>query len=294
MRKLIILVTFAIATCSTLTSCRTLPLAAAIRSSPPNISYPKVSQKGKLANNRPPLIDASSSSCAKPRPDSVPECDRLEQQILASTVRLVWHRRLKNNDGRTYTFVDGGIALATIKEGRYLVTHNHSGISSAALNNRESITGFVSTATGELIWLGAPLEAITTVVEVAETLVLDFGSDDGRGFFESMGLSSVEFKAWESLPLQSGMEVAQVDWDGQTAQVDWATIDKVIIDNGTPRLELANVVAPGASGGGVFWNGYHIANTWSRVTVSYQPSGAILDQFSVAALNSARVSGQLR
>jgi hypothetical protein len=187
--------------------------------------------------------------------------------------------------------VDGGTALATIKEGRYLVTHNHSGLSPSVLKSGELISGFVTTVNGELIWLGSPLK-VTVAVEDAETLVLDFGSDNGQGFFDSLGLASAEFKAGESLPLQPGMEVAQINWDGTTVQVDWVTIDKVITEHGIPRLELANVVRPGASGGGVFWNGYHVANTWSQRTEYCKNSGVVLRQYSVAALNSTQVTAQ--
>ena len=117
-------------------------------------------------------------------------------------------------------------------------------------------------------------------------LVLDFKEYSGVGFFDSVGVPSAEFKAWDSLSLQPGMEVAQVDWDGSTAAVNWVKINSIRVVEGVPALELASFVAQGASGGGVFWNGYHIANNWSRATELAQNSEAIIRQYSVAALDS--------
>jgi hypothetical protein len=293
-KNLIFFITLAIVIFSVLTSYQTLPLAAAIHSNLPGSPEPQsFHQKGDLANNYPDPPGVSGPSCVSPRPDEVRICHELEQQILASTVRLVWHRSIRNDNGSGYTFVDESIALATIKEGRYLVTHNHSSILLSDRKKGESIIGFVYSTNGELIW-EMPLDAVTIMVTDPETLVLDFGSYGGQGLFDAMGISSAEFKTWESLPLQAGMEVAQIGWDGATAHVDWVTINQVRTEHGTPRLELANVVAPGASGGGVFWNGYHIANTWSQVTTSDENSGVVLRQYSVAALNSPLVTAHLQ
>jgi hypothetical protein len=136
------------------------------------------------------------------------------------------------------------------------------------------------------------LVAVTIVVEDAETLVLDFGTyrDGGTEMFTAFGLASAEPAAWGSLPIQPGMEVAQVDWDGSNTHVDWVTIEGIITDGGTPRLELDNYVEGGASGGGVFWGGYHIANNWYRATTNNANSGAVIRQYSAAALNSAQAA----
>ncbi len=112
----------------------------------------------------------------------------------------------------------------------------------------------------------------------------------GEALFGSPG---VEFKSPESIPLQPGVEVAQVDWDGETAHIDWVVINEIITTNGTPRLKLNNFVEAGASGGGVFWDGYHIANTWPQVTTYDEDSGNILRRYSVAALNLSQVSSFL-
>jgi len=295
MKKLICLIIFTIVIGSILAGWQSLPLAAAVRSDLPALPKPPVLPRNEnLTDNDLHPTNPSGPSCARPGAKEVAICVQLEQQLLASTVRLVWRQLKLSDDGHKYTFVDGTVALATIKEGRYLVTHNHSDILLSGPKNGELILGFVFTTDGELIWLGAPLEVATITIEGPETLVLDFGSDGGQGFFEARGLASAEFKAWPSLSLQPGLEVAQINWDGTTVQVNWATIDKDITEHGTPRLELANVVGSGASGGGIFWTGYHIANTWSQVTVRDKNSGDVLLEYSVAALNSAQVTAQLQ
>ncbi len=144
MKKLIFLVTLAIVTGSMLTSFRTLPSAAAVHSNLPGPSNPQTFyEHGNLANSDARPIDASGPSCANPMPDEVRKCDELEQQILASTVRLEWHLWIKNDNGSGYN-VDGSRGYATIKAGRYLVTHNHLGISLSDLKNGKLTTVSVS------------------------------------------------------------------------------------------------------------------------------------------------------
>jgi hypothetical protein len=201
---------------------------------------------------------------------------------------LQWHVQTRNGDGsRTAA---GSIGHGTVKDGRFLVTHNHTTI--VSLSNPEDgqlVEVSITKVNGELVWEG-PLAAITIVVEEPETLVLDLGTYRGEGVLAALGLSSVEFSSWDSLPLQPGMEVAQVDWDRTTTRVDWVVIDSITTDGDIPSLELANVAAPGASGGGVYWNGDHIANNWYRTSAVDANSGAVLRDFTVAALNSPRVA----
>jgi hypothetical protein len=226
-------------------------------------------------------------------PQELQRCDHLEQQILASTVRIEWHHWIKSDDGGGYTRVDG-IGHATIKEGRYLVTHNHSEMLQSDLRNSDFNRISVITANGVPLWWKGPLDPITVAVENEETLVLDFGDYGGQGLFALMGVPSAEFKDWDSMPLQPCMVVAQVVWDGAAAHIDWVTIHDIITDSGTPRLVLDNFVTLGTSGGGVFWHSYHVANTWSQKTVLNANSGAVLRQYSVAALNSPRVTARIQ
>jgi len=146
---------------------------------------------------------------------------------------------------------------------------------------------------GALIWPKGPLNTITVILEDEETLVLDFGDYGGQGLFAMLGVPSAQFSAWESLPLKPGMEVAQVICDGEIAQVDWVTIEDVITESGTLRLELGNLVTSGTSGGGVFWNGYHVANTWYNGTVYDERNGTVSRQYSVVALNSPQIAAPL-
>jgi hypothetical protein len=81
------------------------------------------------------------------------------------------------------------------------------------------------------------------------------------------------------------MEVAQVDWDGVTAHVEWVRVTAVYATGDTPQMELDNFVEQGASGGGVFYEGVHVANTWLRQTERTADSGEVLRQYSIAALN---------
>jgi hypothetical protein len=231
---------------------------------------------------------ASEPTCSDPKPSEVWKCD-VEQQILASTVRLQWYVRTRSGDGsRTAA---GSIGHGTVKDGRFLVTHNHTKIVSLSdPEDGQLVEVSITQVNGELVWEG-PLAAITIVVEDPKTLVLDFGAYRGEGMLAALGLPSAEFASWESLPLQPGIEVAQVNWDGTTTRVDWVVIDNITTDGDTPSLELANVAVPGASGGGVYWNGAHIANNWYQTSAVDASSETVLQDFTVAALNSPQAAG---
>jgi hypothetical protein len=105
-----------------------------------------------------------------------------------------------------------------------------------------------------------------------------------------LGLRPAEFVEWESLPLQAGMEVAQIDWDETTTRVDWTTVQEVKMDDGAPMLVLEDGVMAGASGGGIFGEGTHIANNW-KLRQMIDASGNVTDSVTTVALNSAQVAG---
>ena len=216
----------------------------------------------------------SAPSCAEPTADLISACDEAARRILASTVRLEFHGP------------SGGIGHATVIGGRYLVTHNHYPVTAAALKSGgEGLVTAVSIykANGEPVLTTAPLSYLTVVVEEPETLVLDFNVYGGIGFFDSLGVPSAEINGNAGLGLLPGSEVAQIDWDGATAHVDWTRV--ITVHGGSPaRLETENFVEQGASGGGVFHNGVHIGNNWTRQT-DRLGSGEIVRQYSVAALN---------
>jgi hypothetical protein len=204
----------------------------------------------------------------------------LIERMMASTVRLEFHG------------ASGGIGHGTVLGGRYLVTHNHYPLSGDALANggEGGVTAIsIFKANGDIILLKAPLTYFSVATIEPEALVLDFQTYDGTGFFQSLGVPSAESKAYDG-QLQPGMEVAQIDWDGQTAHVDWVRVTAVYSDGDTPQLELDNFVEQGASGGGVFYDGYHIANNWSRNIDRQADTEEVLRQYSVAALNSPQVA----
>jgi hypothetical protein len=295
-KRSILSLTLAVIICSSmLAGLQPRPLLAAIYGDVTGLSSPTpVRPTGAPWDKRAPSAKPPDYSCANPLPHLVRKCDEVEAQILASTVRLEWHVWMEKNDGSEYTPVDGSAGHATIKEGRYLVTHNHLAISLSEPESGMLTTVSVFAADGKPLWLDAPVELVAIAAEDAETLVLDFGNYGSEGLFAALGLSSAEFRSWDSLPLHSGQAVAQINWDGETTDVDWVKIQTVITDHGTPRLELASFVMPGASGGGIFWNGYHIANTWTRNSVRNVHNGTVLRRYSVAALNPSRVVAKLQ
>ncbi len=247
----------------------------------PNAVYPDSSPAQELMAQ----TDANGFLCATPAPAIVETCLALEHQILASVVRLEVRSPAVASDGRWA----GGKGHGTIMDGRYVVIHNHFSVPLSSLKNAENNGGTAVSlfkANGEKILLEAPPTVFTVVVEDPGTLVLDFGTNEaGQGFFEALGLPSARFKTWQNFQLEPGVEVAQVDWDGTQAHVDWVQVSDILVEDGTPTLELDNALTLGASGGGVFWQGFHIANNWSTVSV-HNESGAVVREYSNAALNS--------
>jgi hypothetical protein len=226
--------------------------------------------------------------CEQPQPEDIATCQQWEEEILATTVRIQlsgWLASAETNTA-TWTRLDTEIGHGTVKDGRTLVTHNHYQMPFDLLAAGR-VTGLVSlfTAAGEPILSKADINIVTVVYEDSQTLVLDFQTGTGEGLFDQLGIPSAAFKSWAELPLQPGMEVAQLDWDGIAAYVDWTEIEAVITNDETPKLQLDNFNEVGSSGGGVFRQGAHIANNWQRTTVHETGGTAVLHQFSSAVLN---------
>lgn len=234
----------------------------------------------------------SRPSCADPTPEYAPSCRALERQILSSTVRIeieAWISRPAGPEGFGLYEVRPahGNGHGTVRGGRYLITHNHFDVPLPASGAASSITfGTVTlyAASGERLALQAQPASLSVVRGGEETLLLDFGLVGNMGFFEAAGLASADFKSWQALPLQAGMEVAQVNWDGRTTHVQWVTVEAVVTGDGPPQLVLARGLTRGASGGGVFWNGYHVANNWA-VVEAVSSDGGVRSQKSIAALS---------
>ena len=234
------------------------------------------------------VMASAEPSCARPEPVWTGWCRDLEERILAATVRIELLGWRGTGDERT-PMVLANRAHATVKDGRYLVTHNHFEPSLTRPRGRYSAVSLYR-ANGEIVLSQAPITAFRVVAGDAQTLVLEFVDEAGNGLFESLGLPSAPFAAWEALDLQPGVEVAQIDWNGGATQLHWAGIDRVIADDDPSRVEMRTLIGPGSSGGGVFWQGTHVANNWFRVISREADRGRIVDSYSMAALNTPAIS----
>ena len=212
---------------------------------------------------------------------------QIEQQILKSTVRVVVQSLTVKADESGYE-IDDTLGHATVMGDRFLVTHNHFDIPLSirpqAGDSETYGQVLLFDVSGYLVFKG-PLSDFELVREDKETLV--FAYKEG-GLFEKLGFASAEFVDWSSVSLRPGMEVAQVDWDGATTRVDWTTIQEVEIEDGVPRLVLNDGAIPGASGGGIFLGGAHVANNW-RLEEQIGTQGEIVGLQTTVALNSIEV-----
>ena len=233
-------------------------------------------------------VDAKvPAHCGDPSLLDIHACQELEHQILNSTVRMLLESWTVLPGEKGYD-IQYSMGHATVMAGRYLVAHNHFelplNIRSRAGDAESFVVIYLFNAGGEQLFKG-PLTEFELVLEEAETVV--FAHKD-EGFFEKLGFVSADFQSWDSLSLEPGSSVAQIDWDGERTRVDWVTVQEMIFDNGTPRLILADGTKPGASGGGIFWKGLHVANNW-RIEERIGLGGELVDVFTTAALNSAAI-----
>ena len=229
------------------------------------------------------LMQTDQASTAKRTVPSA--CFQWEQQILATTLRIQMQSSVEFDldMGREPMFHEA-ISHATVVGGRYLVTHNHFKFSPEYQGNGTSLYATLYTTANEMI---AEVATFTVAYVDTQTLILEFTDKEGQGLFDKLGLPSAQMMAWDTLPLEPGLEVAQVNWDGTTTQINCVQIEAVTMDEGLPRLDLANSIELGSSGGGVFWQGVHIANNWQRTTLYESGSIHVLHQFSSAALNTS-------
>lgn len=208
-----------------------------------------------------------------------PSPQLIEARILRSTLRLQVDYWLVAEAERGY-LIENSVGHGTVKEGRYLVTHNHFGRPFAGIGAAQVFTHVrLYDASGEEV-AALSGDRIFVAHQEAQTLVLDFGLRDGQGFFHSLGLPSADFAPGQTLDLPAGSPIAQVDWDGTASRVDWTVLSKSGRD-----LALDDGLLPGASGGGVYWQGRHVGNNWTTVE-ELGRNGAVLRRYSVAAANS--------
>lgn len=224
------------------------------------------------------------ATCSTPDAMTVERCKQLETSTLEVTLRLEMTVRQMDDksSGKPDTV---SIAHATVVGGRFLVTHNHFAHSPDEQNDSQLVTLSAYRADGTLAIRQAFPHTFHVFSAGPQTLVFDFGHYGGQGAFDYMGMASAQLGAWQTLGLRPGMEVAQVDWDGQKTHIDWVRVSSIDLDNGTPVLQLENYVAPGASGGGIFYAGYHIGNNWLREIDKEFNTGKTVGKRTVAALN---------
>jgi hypothetical protein len=211
-----------------------------------------------------------------------------EEQILHATVRIMVESWLVRQDESGYE-IDRTVGHGTVIAGRYLLTHNHFGVPLSILQEQEESGSYavvyLYNSQGQLLHKG-PLTDYEVAHKGMETLVF---AHKEAAFFENLGLSSADFAAGPAPELQPGMEVAQVDWDGVTARVDWVRVKEIIVEDGAPRMVLDDSVLPGASGGGIFWNGVHVANNW-RLEETIDGTGSVVAAVTTAALNPVGIA----
>lgn len=229
-------------------------------------------------------------SCANRSIFNSRDCQKMEQEILNSTIRVQIENWVVLPGEKGYD-IQSSIGHATVMNGRYLVTHSHFKL---PLNLGEQTEDWESynvvylfNSKGEQVHKG-PLSDFELIGDDAETMIIAHKED---GFFETLGFVSANFQSWSDLSLATGMTVAQIDWDGVNTRVDWAIVQEVILEEGTPRLVLTDEVLIGASGGGVFWNGTHVANIW-RIEEQIDPAGAVIGAVTTVALNPAGMFNQ--
>jgi len=215
----------------------------------------------------------------------------MEQQILASTVRIDMEGFVTFG-GYRKPITNGSKSHATVMGGRYLVTHNHYkfSLTEVASPDGEGYTGLtLRKADGTTLLEHVPLANLVIVFEEAETLVLDLVDEAGNSLVEPLGLPSAKFLSGDEVPWEPGMELAQINWDEETAHVDWVKLEKVVTDQHVPLVEVDNFALKGASGGGLFWNGYHVGNTWARNLEKNSETGEVERLYTLVALNALEV-----
>ena len=218
-------------------------------------------------------------------------CEEMEQTILSTTLRIEIDTWIIYIEGQGYSSLSSN-GHGTVMDGRYLLTHNHFRLPLLEMLGGEFDGEFATvrlyTANGDLLWQG-PLTTAGVAYDDAETLLLAFRDREGRGLFEKLGIPSADFTAARAQQLSSGTTVAQVNWDNDRAFVQWTDVEAAFSDEGTPVLQLASCLVPGSSGGGVFLNGVHIANNWSRSMGCVEEANDGTSLYSKAALNAAEL-----
>lgn len=231
------------------------------------------------------------TTCSAAAPERPLACLEKEQKILAMTLKIEissWIMYVEDQGYVSY-FSNGH---GTVMDGRYLVTHNHFQLPLQDLLADEQKSQLATVTLyrfdGEQLWQG-PLTAMRVVFEDSETLLLEFQDQNGRGLFEALGIPSADFELMPQAAIQPGAEVAQINWDLNRAYVQWTNVKTRTLVSGTSVIRLSDCIVAGSSGGGVFVEGVHIANNWSRAHVCDEGTEDETQYHSTAALNSVEL-----
>ncbi len=237
-------------------------------------------------------LKLKNESCKRPLPWNKRHCLAVEQAILDATVRVVLHGWVEVETGYDVERICGGISHATVVDGRYLITHNHFGIplSQVITYNQHANVEFTGVSVyrldGIIILDHAPLDSFAIIAEKGETVVLDFGTAAGEGFFTQASVGSAQSSSTRAAQLALGTEVAQVDWDRQGhTQVVWVKVKRAYQENGISLIQVDHFIHLGASGGGVFLDGQHIGNNWGNFVETNHNTGVVLQKLGLVALN---------
>jgi len=234
----------------------------------------------------------ASSSCINPTStEESTTCANQAAQILAVTIRIELHTWATFGGHQKAITTQ---SHATILDGKYLVTHNHYKYSlTEQVEEYGEVKGYTGislrTPHGRLLIENAPFNSFSIVYEDPATLVFAFEDENGNGLFETSNLLSAQFADLTDIPLAAGVELAQIDWDGETAHVDWVSVDNLNLTDNVPQLQVNNFPKKGCSGGGVFWNGIHIGNNWAKNIEEDQATDEITRRYSIIALNTSAI-----
>ena len=225
-----------------------------------------------------------------PTPTTIDSRQSAEQQILDATVRVAVETWLVNDGERGYTILKSE-GHGTVVNGRYLITHNHHTIplslSETGIDPDIYTRLLVFNAAGDLVNI-LPLTDFQIALREPQTLLLAYVGDKTDLPFGTMGLKVEQVQVGTAVLLEPDAEVAQINWDGQTTWVEWPRVTAVYPQHEPPCMELASQPQLGASGGGIFWQGQHIGNTWLKGVRTGTANGRTC-LYSKAVLNSVQL-----
>ena len=162
-----------------------------------------------------------STSCADQSSNRSQECKDIENEILASTVRIEFREWQHSNN--TLSFIERGTSHGTIKDGRYLITHNHFSVPLTQMQkNAEGscIKVSIYRTNGNVVLQDMPLTAFNIVFEDEQLLIFDFLSYGDQGLFAMLDIPSAQFTTWSDANLQVGAEVAQLSVNNESLTVN--------------------------------------------------------------------------